>query len=265
MTHFVAGLGTCGTITGTGRFLKQQNKGIGVIGVHPAEGHDIPGVRSIRQLKQTALFFPNEYDALVEIHNEEAFALTQRLNQEEAIIAGPSSGMALAGALRQIPDEPGVIAVVMFPDNAFKYSTSFKKHLPELFKSSKPDGAGLNPNLAKIVEFARNSADVIDAGAAVEVLKNAPGAVLVDVRSKEEYESGHAPNAINIPLADIADGYPAGLPDDRSIPVVAMCKVGERSLLGMLLLKSLGYHAVTSVRGGIQAWREAGLPVEVTS
>ncbi len=70
-----------------------------VLGVHPIEGHDIPGVRSIRQLKQTALFVPNEYDGLVDVSNDEAFQLCKRINQEESIIAGPSSGMALAGAL----------------------------------------------------------------------------------------------------------------------------------------------------------------------
>ena len=48
VTHFVAGLGTCGTITGNGRFLKSKDRGIQVIGVHPEEGHDIPGVRSLK-------------------------------------------------------------------------------------------------------------------------------------------------------------------------------------------------------------------------
>src|SRR5688572_24458395 len=105
VTHFIAGLGTCGTITGTGRFLKEKRRDVKVLGVHPAEGHDIPGVRSLKQLKQTALFVPDEYDGLVEIDNKEAFALAERLNREESIIAGPSSGMALAGAFKLVPDE----------------------------------------------------------------------------------------------------------------------------------------------------------------
>ena len=69
VTHFVCGLGTCGTITGTGRFLKEQDDSVKVLGVHPQEGHDIPGVRSIRQLQQTKLFFPDEYDGLIEVTN----------------------------------------------------------------------------------------------------------------------------------------------------------------------------------------------------
>ena len=115
VTHFVAGLGTCGTITGTGRFLKEQKNSVKILGVHPQEGHDIPGVRSIRQLQQTQLFSPDEYDALVEVTNQEAFDLCLRLNREESIIAGPSSAMALSGAFELVPDEPGNIAVVVFP------------------------------------------------------------------------------------------------------------------------------------------------------
>ena len=58
VTHFVAGLGTCGTITGTGRYLKSKNKDVKVMGVHPQEGHDIPGVRSLRQLRLADFFSP---------------------------------------------------------------------------------------------------------------------------------------------------------------------------------------------------------------
>src|ERR1700722_1252280 len=132
ITHFVASLGTCGTITGNGRFLKSKNPAVKVLGVYPEDGHDIPGVRSKRQLDQTKLYFPKEYDGEIEITDREAFDLCRRLNREESIIAGPSSGMALAGALKLVPDEPGVIAVVIFPDNIFKYASSVCRHFPEL-------------------------------------------------------------------------------------------------------------------------------------
>lgn len=127
-----------------------------MLGVHPAEGYDIPGVRSLKQLKQTALFVPDEYGGLVEVDNRTAYALTKRLNQEESIIAGPSSAIALEGAFRLIPDEEGVIAVVIFPDNAFKYVSSIQKHLPELFASAKK-APSLPSNLDPILDFARSS------------------------------------------------------------------------------------------------------------
>jgi len=261
ITHFVAGLGTCGTITGKGRFLKERRANVKVLGVYPAEGHDIPGVRSLRQLKQTALFFPKEYDGLVEVRNEDAFELCRRINQEDSIIAGPSSGMALAGALKLVPDEPGVVCVVVFPDNAFKYASSMRKHLPGLFAGAKPEG-GTGGHLANIVDLARASDDVVQPATAKALLDGAPAATLIDVRSPEEYTSGHAPGAKNVPLPDLAAGAVTGLPDDKEAPVVTICKVGERSLYGMLLLKSMGYHDVKNVAGGLQAWTAAGLPTE---
>ena len=132
ITHFVAGLGTCGTITGTGRFLKEQDPNVKVLGVCPEDGHDIPGVRSRRQLQQTELYHPEEYDGDVEVGDQAAYELCLRLNREESIIAGPSSGMALAGAFELVPDEPGNIVVVIFPDNIFKYASSVLRHFPEL-------------------------------------------------------------------------------------------------------------------------------------
>jgi cysteine synthase/rhodanese-related sulfurtransferase len=262
ITHFVAGLGTCGTITGTGRFLKEKRPDVRVLGVYPAEGHDIPGVRSLRQLKQTALFFPNEYDGLVEVGNDEAYDLCRRINQEDSIIAGPSSGMALAGALELVPDEPGVVCVVVFPDNAFKYASSFRKHLPGLFAGAKAEGTGTSGHLANIVDLARSSDDVIEPARARALLDSAANARVVDVRSPEEYAGGHLPGATNVPLPDIAGGGATGLPDDKDAPIVTICKVGERSLYGMLLLKSMGYHHVKSVGGGLQAWSAAGFPTE---
>src|SRR6185369_12810210 len=77
----------------------------------------------------------------VEVTDREAYDLCLRLNREESIIAGPSSGMALAGALKLVPDEPGVIAVVIFPDNVFKYASSIARHFPHLAPAPAPGAA----------------------------------------------------------------------------------------------------------------------------
>jgi hydroxyacylglutathione hydrolase len=69
------------------------------------------------------------------------------------------------------------------------------------------------------------------------------------------------PGAVNRPLPDIVGGY-ADLPDDKDTPIVTFCKVGERSLHGLLLLKAMGHKHVRSVRGGWNAWTAAGLPTE---
>ena len=262
VTHFVAGLGTCGTITGTGRFLKEQDVGVQVIGVYPNEGHDIPGVRSLRQLKQTRLFFPDEYDGMVEVQNQVAFDLCLRLNREESIIAGPSSAMALQGAFERVPDEPGNVVVVIFPDNAFKYASSVVKHLPGLVaQETQPAAPPRNPLLDTMVENVRGNADLtIDVESAHAELQNGKPFV-IDVRPRHQYEEAHVPGAVNRPLAELSDNH-AGLPADRDAPILSVCQRGNASLSGLLFLKSLGYRNVRSITGGTLAWREKGFATE---
>ena len=260
VTHFAAGLGTCGTITGTGRFLKEQRDGVQVLGVYPSEGHDIPGVRSLRQLQQTQLYRPDEYDAQVEISNEEAFALCLRLNREESITAGPSSAMALAGAFKLVPDEPDNILVVIFPDSAFKYASSVVKHLPELAAGRPAGGSVQNPLLERMRENVRGNPELtVDVETAHRQLETDSPFVL-DVRPQAEYDEAHIPGAYNVPLAELGadNGIEALLPRDLDAPILSVCQRGNASLSGLLFLKSLGYRNVKSLDGGTLAWREKG-------
>jgi len=251
VTHFVAGLGTCGTITGTGRFLKSKNPKIKIYGAHPSEGHDIPGVRSLKALKLTDFFLPKEYDGITEIKNEEAYRLCKRLNQEESIIAGPSSAMALAGAFKQVPDEPGAICVVMFPDNAFKYTTSFRKHLPELFPA--PAAPAAAPAAGAVP-------DTVSQDDAIALIKK--GATLIDVRTPGEYEDGHIAEAINLPVQAIEAGSMEGVPTDLSAPIVLICQSGGRSGKAQRLLKAKGYTHAQNV-GGMSQWEAANRPMKI--
>jgi cysteine synthase/rhodanese-related sulfurtransferase len=252
ITHFVAGLGTCGTITGTGRFLKSKNKAVKVLGVHPDPDHDIPGVRSLRALKLTDFFLPQEYDGMVEIRNAEAYGTTKRLLQEESLIAGPSSGMALAGAFKLVPDEPGAVCVVVFPDNAFKYTASFRKHLPELF----PAEAGAPP-----APPPPSASDVAEHEEAMALVKE--GAVLLDVRTPGEFMGPHIAEAVNIPLQAMQAGPVPGLPPDKGASIVTICGVGKRSMAALQILKAQGYQRVKSIRGGMQAWMGEGRPLKL--
>jgi cysteine synthase/rhodanese-related sulfurtransferase len=265
VTHFVAGLGTCGTITGTGRFLKESSAQIKVIGVYPEEGHDIPGVRSLVQLRQTALYRPDEYDETTEVANREAYEMCLRLNREEGIIAGPSSGMALVGALRSVADEPGNLAVVIFPDNVFKYASSFQRHFPEICPAdqkaarmgeSKDDGF-----LAELLENLKTPHDSISTDEARQMLQRAPSPVVVDVRSAEQFAESHIPGAVNIPQSDL--GRRAGeLPDDRDTPILMVCNRGNSSKRTTLYLKSMGFSHVRSVKGGMSEWVRKGHPTD---
>ena len=265
VTHFVAGLGTCGTITGTGKFLKEQSADVKVIGVYPEEGHDIPGVRSLVQLQQTQLFRPEEYDGTGEVTDREAFDMCLRLNREESVIAGPSSGMALTGALRMVPDEPGNIVVIVFPDNVFKYASSFQRHFPDICPPDKQreDAAGSKNELflAEMIENLKNSYGSIRAKTLNEQLQAADKPLVIDVRPPDLYSESHVPGAINIPQADLSQRADE-LPGDRDAAIVMVCGIGKFSKPTTLFLKSLGYNNVRSLKGGINEWVRKKLPTE---
>ncbi len=259
VTHFVAGLGTCGTITGTGRFLKEKDQTVKVLGVHPEEGHDIPGVRSIRQLAQTKLFRPEQYDGSVAVSNQEAFDLCLRINREESIVAGPSSGMALAGAFKMIADEPGNMVVVIFPDSAFKYASSFGRHLPQV-RSENPALSLEEKLMQGMVKQARNENLTIELDDAVAAMKNTAPFV-IDVRSFDSYHKAHLPGATSAPIEDI-DDYVPEFPAAHDAPIITVCDRGNLSVLGVLYLASLGYKNARSLNGGTMGWIDKGHPVE---
>ncbi|WP_243075899.1 pyridoxal-phosphate dependent enzyme [Microbacterium sp. SS28] len=129
VTHFVAGVGTGGTITGTGRFLKEASAGeVRIIAADPVgsiysggpvHGYDVEGVGED--------FWPAAYDPSVvdEIHrisDAESFAMARRLAREEGLLVGGSSGMAVVGALRAARDLPAdAVMVVLLPDHGRGY------------------------------------------------------------------------------------------------------------------------------------------------
>jgi len=126
VTHFIASLGTSGTLVGTGRYLKKVNPEIQIIAAEPdSPFHGIEGLKHIESSIVPGVYDPSVYDRKIGISTDTAYDLTQRLAAEEGILSGLSCGCALATAL-QIADElaakglPGEI-VAIFPDGGEKY------------------------------------------------------------------------------------------------------------------------------------------------
>ncbi|HEX9565474.1 MAG TPA: cysteine synthase family protein [Gemmatimonadaceae bacterium] len=136
ITHLFVSLGTCGTVTGTARFLKEQNPAVKVVAVLPPEDHDVPGLRSASQLEATKLYDPSVIDEQMEIHHDLAYERARDLATMEGLPAGPSAGLILEGARRVIERHPTGVGVMIFPDNSFKYVSNFAKHLPELVEGT---------------------------------------------------------------------------------------------------------------------------------
>ena len=129
---FVAGMGTCGTISGTGKYLKERNPNITVVGADPA-GSILSGdaprsfrVEGIGEDFVPATFNRQVVDEMVRVTDAESFAMARRLAREEGILAGGSSGTAVAAAVKYaVRLEPGKVIVVLLPDTGRNYLTRF--------------------------------------------------------------------------------------------------------------------------------------------
>jgi cystathionine beta-synthase len=135
ITHFVAGMGTGGTISGVGRFLKEQNEAVQVVGADPAGSVYSGGTGRPYLVEGVGEdFWPETYDKsvadrVIEVSDADSFATTRRLAQEEALLVGGSAGMAvhaalqLASELDGTPEGKGAVIVVLLPDSGRGYLT----------------------------------------------------------------------------------------------------------------------------------------------
>src|ERR1051325_1318071 len=132
VTHLFVSLGTCGTVTGTSKFLREKNPRVKVIAVQPTEGHDVPGLRNVAQLGASKLFDASLIDDILEVDFKLAYTRALELCQNEGLLAGPSSGLILEGSQEIILRDKTGFGVMIFPDGIFKYTSNMMKHIPGL-------------------------------------------------------------------------------------------------------------------------------------
>jgi len=124
VTHFVASMGTTGTIMGVSRYLKAQRHDIQLIGAQPREGASIPGIRKWPAAYLPKIFEPERVDRVVEVSQEEAEDMTRRLAAEEGIFAGISSGGTLFAALQIAREVENATIVSIVCDRGDRYLSS---------------------------------------------------------------------------------------------------------------------------------------------
>lgn len=121
ITHFVSSMGTTGTITGVGRFMREQSKVVTVVGLQPDEGSHIPGIRRWAPEWLPKIYQPAVVDHVMDMSQTEAEKTMRRLATEEGIFCGVSSGGAVAGALRIAQAHSGSVVVAIICDRGDRY------------------------------------------------------------------------------------------------------------------------------------------------
>jgi len=121
ITHFVSAMGTTGTIMGVSQFLKEVNPDIEIVGVQPAEGASIPGIRRWPEAYLPKIFDKTRVDRMIDVDQASAENTTRALAQKEGIFAGISSGGAVAAALKLSAQVEQAVIVVIICDRGDRY------------------------------------------------------------------------------------------------------------------------------------------------
>jgi cysteine synthase B len=125
MTHFIAGIGTGGTIMGAGRFLKERNPKIQVIAAEPDDAlHGLEGLKHMASSIVPGIYHEEELDKKIPVSTEDAYSMVYRLSQEEGVLVGQSSGAAMHASLQVARKLRSGILVTVFPDFGDKYLTT---------------------------------------------------------------------------------------------------------------------------------------------
>lgn len=126
VTHVVIGIGTGGSVTGIGKFLKERNQDVKVVAVTPQRNHHIQGLRNLEESGTPELLKRRieVVDRWIEVKDRDAFRTVRELAEREGLFVGPSSG-AVAYAARQVADEEEGFVVALFADDGVKYRSLY--------------------------------------------------------------------------------------------------------------------------------------------
>lgn len=122
ITHFLAAIGTGGTIMGTGRYLKSRNPNVRVIAVEPDDAmHGLEGLKHMASSIVPGIYHENEVDDKIQVNTDDAYEMVYGLGQVEGILVGQSSGAAMVAALKLARNLNEGCVVTVFPDFGDKY------------------------------------------------------------------------------------------------------------------------------------------------
>ena len=121
VTHFIATMGTTGTLMGCSRFLKEKNPAIQAVGVQPAPGQSVPGIRKWPEAYLPKIYERSRVDRIIEVTQQESEEMSRRLAREEGIFSGISAGGGLAAAMKLSAEVKDAVIVYIVPDRGDRY------------------------------------------------------------------------------------------------------------------------------------------------
>jgi len=132
--YFFAGFGTCGTLTGVGKYLKEKKPSVKIVAIEPVgTDHNLPGMKRVSDLREDLvpkILDKSVIDDIVTVADDDAYRTGIRLAREEGILVGPTTGAILQAALQYAKESKG-LAVVISPDDAFKYMSFYGPYVKD--------------------------------------------------------------------------------------------------------------------------------------
>jgi cysteine synthase/rhodanese-related sulfurtransferase len=290
LTVFAAGLGTTGTMIGTGSYLKEQNPTIRTVGAVRSPNNPVPGVRTESLLSQIAFDWRSVVDSLQLVGTKDAYLASLSLCRE-GIVVGPSSGFALSALLQYLAEQKGagtleqlrnsngeVVAAFICCDSPYPYLHEYFEYLDEqhfpaihnrelLNNKHSPAPKSLEAQSDFEIPAAESypllytdsEAVLWEKALAMEEVSLPAGVVLLDVRRLEEFNDAHLPGATRMEMNEILENPERAAAMLRGATVYTVCRSGGRSGTVTSTLRKYGVEA-WSLQGGMIAWSAKNLP-----
>lgn len=258
--YFFGTLGTTGSTRGTISYLQEQNPEMKKIGIIAEKGDNIPGIRNKDEMYEVGIFKKDLYDQIMVVNSMQAIDQMLVLIRKIGILAGPTSGACLQGALDYLQEldktlDHDVTAVFIACDRMEWYMSYIEKRRPDIF-----DESIHKESIKTLTEEDYEYAKQIDC-CDVEDFIDENNPIIIDLRGNLAYKNAHIKGAINITDAYFEEIVDNGIPFSKSNIILLVCAVGDKSRAFSALLNKKGMK-VYSMNGGMVSYRDEGLPME---
>lgn len=252
---FINGLGTTGSSLGISRRLKREHKDLKTIGIVPKANHFTPGIRSLNQMWESGLFQHNQYDAFLEISEQDAIDGMLTLNRQCGVLCGVSAGANYAGAIKYLKEIDKTLterktAVFIVCDRMEWYISYLNERRPEIFSEPVKENS-----LSKYKDDASNEEFLIEPVALEKFIAQHKSSIIIDIRAAQSFDLVSIPNSINMPLEIFQKWIDGKNPFHENMIVILVCAVGEKSRYYSGYLRSLGCNSY-NLSEGIMGWRD---------